>query len=439
MLPEPGNLKPRDFLNRCKSFFISHLGSRGIALIAVVLVMLFMGGLGIVVSNITQNKQVAGARSLNLTQAFYTAQAGVEWAIQYLASEDKNSLDGISKSFGGGTFTISYNTGTDELIVTGTVGNQVRKVKFSCVGASFFGSGDATCSTTGFGLIQSYGMAAGGIITDSTSGSLPTEQKQNLTPAPDSLSAISFPTYPAGTYVSRIVNGTTETLTAGTYLFDDFTIKGSGQVTLQGPATVYVNDTFTMVNSGKLTVDGTNGDVTIVVKQAIDFKNSSSLTTSQGKFDLLGKSDFSMENTSALTVGNKSSVQVTGELKIKDDTSVVINSGNSLLLRGDSKVTIENNAEVNSATGETANDLLILSNGDIKVENNTDMKAALYTPLGDIKIENNINIVGAMVAGGDIEAENSSTLTYDPNAGIDVLTDQGLCSAGSAFPACSET
>lgn len=424
-------------------------GQNGITIIAVILAMLFVGSMGLVVSNITVNKQIAGARSLNLNQAFYNAQAGVDWAIQFLIDDpsvtDVSGAEALflnvgSKDLGNGSFTIAYNS-SDDLTVTGTSGDQIRKVKFTCLGATFVGSSEggglATCSPTGFGLLGTPGGKYEGAGCDPNC----TDPIQGCVVCPDDLDPINFPNLSLPGEGSAPICDPPNPPITGDHRYTDLSVIGQNcNGTINGPAKIFVDTNFT-IDDGSITLDTTGGKIEIIVTGEIVFRGLAKYITKGGNdADLFGRSHYTQENDGRLDIQNTASVQVTGTMNIKNNTFVNISSNSSLLLRGDTSVKIENNANVNSSTGESASDLLILSNGDITIENNTDMKAALYTDGGDIDVKNNVAINGAMVAAGEIEMSPNATDAFvpDSSAGSAVLADQGLCPSGSggSFPPC---
>ena len=94
--------------------------SKGISVLFLVIAMLLMVTIGYVFSYLIPTKQKSVRFPIYSTQAFYIAQSGVEFAIRYAQDQgwrgamdngifDLNRLNGISRTLGNGTFTLSYN------------------------------------------------------------------------------------------------------------------------------------------------------------------------------------------------------------------------------------------------------------------------------------------------------------------------------------------
>jgi hypothetical protein len=462
---------------------------RGITIIAVILALLFVGSMGLVVSNITQNKQIAGSRALDLNDAFYNAQGGIDWAVQFLVDSggDPANLDGKTGSLGNGSFSIDYDTVNDVLTVTGTAGNQIRKVQFTCFGATFIGSdgGGGSCSSsTGLGLFSSYAAASNdeievknqGIINGNISENIETD----LDPVPDIVYP-DFPTFPSGTYVDRTYSGSqTATISSGTYLFDDFEIKDNTVITINGPATFYMLGDLQIKNQARVTI---NGDVTFVAVQKIEIQDNSivpisgdcKLYSTTDTIDIKNQAQFSvggdtlilaykdvelkdnvvmtlngdaeiysktesieLKNQLNLTLKGETSIQSAGAIDLKDNI-IVTTSGSdaNLLVQSDTKVEIKNQATVNGGSGDSAADLLVLSKGDIELKDNIDVKGGFYAPNGKIEVKNQAEVTGSVVAGDEIEVKDNAIVNHDSSAG----SNTSLCSGGGTggdFPECTE-
>ncbi len=116
--------------------------NRGISLVVLIVIMLGIGLIGGGVASIMMSKQKSYPFALNSFKAYEIANAGAEFAIGYCKNESSSNCQtnikgsNFTASFGGGggSFTTSYNSGTDTLTSTGTysgVTRQVQIVSFS--------------------------------------------------------------------------------------------------------------------------------------------------------------------------------------------------------------------------------------------------------------------------------------------------------------------
>ncbi len=110
----------------------------GISVVALVIVILLMSALGFVFSSLIITKQKSAHLPFRSAQAFYAAQAGIEYAIRY-ANDNKPDFwtdpnvifpdppDTLTKSLSPGSFNVTYNA--DESITsTGTVSPAKRVI-----------------------------------------------------------------------------------------------------------------------------------------------------------------------------------------------------------------------------------------------------------------------------------------------------------------------
>jgi len=120
------------------------INSKGISVIFLVIAMMLMVTIGYVFSYLIPTKQKSVKFPIYSTQAFYIAQSGVEFAIRYAQDQgwrgatdnsifDLNRLNGISRTLGNGTFTLSYNNTLGDILtstgqITGSTENRVVRV-----------------------------------------------------------------------------------------------------------------------------------------------------------------------------------------------------------------------------------------------------------------------------------------------------------------------
>jgi hypothetical protein len=120
------------------------MNSRGISVLFLVIAMVLMVTIGYVFSYLIPTKQKSVRFPIYSTQAFYIAQSGVEFATRYASDQgwrgatdggifDINRLNGISRSLGNGTFTLSYNNTLGDILtstgqITGSTENRVVRI-----------------------------------------------------------------------------------------------------------------------------------------------------------------------------------------------------------------------------------------------------------------------------------------------------------------------
>ncbi len=143
--------------------------SSGISLIAVTIVMLVVSTLALIIASTMSTGSISSVTDIQAQQAFYLAQAGLEWYMEELGNDSDWSTPPTVKtdqSFGAGTFSVSYaNQAEDSIDVTATGkvagwdGNDVQRVITQHIEkttggdtfadfAIFFGGGDGTGTTT---------------------------------------------------------------------------------------------------------------------------------------------------------------------------------------------------------------------------------------------------------------------------------------------------
>ena len=105
----------------------------GISVVAIVIVLLLMSTLGFVFSSLIITKQKSAHLPFRSAQAFYAAQAGIEYAIRYACDNQSNfwadpaNIFPLTKNLGAESFTVTYNA--DESITsTGTAGTAEREI-----------------------------------------------------------------------------------------------------------------------------------------------------------------------------------------------------------------------------------------------------------------------------------------------------------------------
>ena len=122
-------------LSKLASKNFNLINSKGISVLFLIIAMLLMITIGYVFSYLIPAKQKSVVFPIQSTQAFFIAQSGVEFAVQYANGNGwtttalLNNLNGIQRNLGSGRFTLTYNFATygDRLISVGEVPNGTEK------------------------------------------------------------------------------------------------------------------------------------------------------------------------------------------------------------------------------------------------------------------------------------------------------------------------
>jgi len=122
-------------------FFLTN--SKGVSVIFMIVAMLLMVILAYVFSYLIPTKQKSVVYSIQSTQAFFLAQSGVEFAVRFakdnlwtskhLLNANLNTAPNNTRTFGTGTFTLTYTSSSDTLTSVGQVptGTQRREIVVS--------------------------------------------------------------------------------------------------------------------------------------------------------------------------------------------------------------------------------------------------------------------------------------------------------------------
>jgi len=115
--------------------------NKGISLVAVTIVMLIVATLALFVASSISSGNMAAITDMQSDQAFYVAQAGMEWYLERLQNDSNWSSAPTVKTnqvFGAGTFSVTYSNASRnaiDIVGTGKVnawdGNTVQRV-ISC-------------------------------------------------------------------------------------------------------------------------------------------------------------------------------------------------------------------------------------------------------------------------------------------------------------------
>lgn len=145
--------------------------SRGISLIAVVIIMLLVATLALLIASTISTGSRAAVIDIQEQQAFYLAEAGLEWYVEQLENDDDWSTPPAirtNQSFGTGTFTVAYSDAAEDSIdvtVTGRVmgldGNYAQRVIMQHIAKS---GGGGTSAFSDFAIY--YGGGDGTIVSN---------------------------------------------------------------------------------------------------------------------------------------------------------------------------------------------------------------------------------------------------------------------------------
>jgi len=107
------------------------LRNDGISVIALVIVLLLLSSLGAILTSLIITKQKSALLPLKSSQAFYAAQAGIEYAIRY-ANEHNFDPDGDFSvpvtDLETGSFSVVYDPAEQNITSTGTAGTATRVI-----------------------------------------------------------------------------------------------------------------------------------------------------------------------------------------------------------------------------------------------------------------------------------------------------------------------
>ena len=119
-------------------FFLKN--SKGISVLFLFIAMLLMVTIGYVFSYLIPTKQKSVVFPIQSTQAFFIAQSGVEFAVRYASDNNwrtpallNTNLNGVTRTLGSGSFSLTYNAATNTLTSVGQVptGTERRRIVVS--------------------------------------------------------------------------------------------------------------------------------------------------------------------------------------------------------------------------------------------------------------------------------------------------------------------
>jgi type II secretory pathway pseudopilin PulG len=104
-------------------------GKRGISLVAVVIVMMIVASLALFIASSMSSGNIAAITDMQAEQAFYIAQAGMEWYLEQLQGDNNwNSAPAVKTNqvFGSGTFSVTFSNNSRNAIDIVGIGRLMR-------------------------------------------------------------------------------------------------------------------------------------------------------------------------------------------------------------------------------------------------------------------------------------------------------------------------
>lgn len=366
--------------------------TRGITLIAVVFLLLFLGGLGIAISRLAQNQAFTADNELASQEAFYGAYAGTEWGLRQRVEAPLNTpfatltadFTAASALPGGVSFTTAYTRADDTLIATSTVRGCSRSLQitgFCCSVTNLYGYGWCCPVTCGHSSPQNLFSLAGGGNGMAANQSITFVPPQAANAAGAGLTLAGAQTY-GGTGNTLPPAGTTP---AFINITGDLTLNANAQMTINGPTganalTVYIGGNMTLGDAAAITI---NGNVQLVI---------------------------------------------TGSLTMVQNSGMILNPNAELLVQTSGGVTLGNNTAFNGGPGNgggSAN-ALIMSVADVQLGTGVVFQGGIYA-MGNVAVGQNDIIIGAIAASGAITVGANATVTPGPATASQTLAAISPC------------
>lgn len=368
----------------------------GISLIAVTIIMLITATLALVIASTMSSENISSMTDMQAQQAFYLAQAGLEWYMEELENDSDWSSPPSTvtdQSYGAGTYSVSYaNEATDSIDVTATGkvtgwdGNDVQRVithhaEKSTGGitfadyAIFFGGGDGTYDF----YIDKEQTITGDIFVN---GDLEIDEDCTITGNVSATGEIEIDedTNVSGTVTEYVDPPATQPTLTTTY-YDDLITTAAGQ-----PAG---NRTFEAE-----TISGTeyvNGDVTI--------------------------DDY---------IDGSGTIVATGTITINRWTDVGLDAGDEITLIADGILSMGRDGNVGKNETFYSSSLVQIANGVVLgADAGTNEGVVLLSPQ-DIILKKNITITGFIFGANEVDIDKPNlTLTGNLCGGILTELDDG--------------
>lgn len=392
---------------------------RGISLIAVTIVMMLVATLALTIASTMSTGSRSAVIDTQAQQAFYIAEAGLEWYMEQLENDnDWSSPPAVltGQAFGAGTFNVVYSNATADSIdvtstgkVIGWDGNNIQRVTSVHVEkdnggstfadfAIFYGGGNGTIST----LIQKNQTITGDIFIN---GDLDIGKNCTIT---GNVSATGSIDIGSGTNISGTTTENADPPAAQPVLtttyYDSLISTAAGQ-----PAGDRDFEAETI--SGIIYV---NGDVEID-----DYIDGPGTIVATGSVDIKRYTD----------IGDNITIISSGTLLMRRDGNV----GESVTFYSSSDIEINNGIVLGSGAG-AGEGVVILSPDVIALGNNITITGLIF---GDeVTIGNNLTLTGNL-AGNELISLNQGGVIIKDNTKVDIGSIQGFDAGSTASIAAS--
>ena len=366
--------------------------ARGITLIAVIFVLVFLGGLGIAISRLAQNRALTADSEVAAQEAFYGAYAGTEWGLrQRLDAPINTPFATLAADFtagnalpGGVSFTAAYTRANDTLTAAATVRGCTRTLQitgFCCNAPNPNGYGWCCPATCGHSSPQNLFALAGG------GNGMLANQPITVTP-PQTANA-------AGTGLTLAG--------AQTYGGTGNTLPPAGAT----PAYINITGNLTMNANARMTINGPAG---------------------AGMLTVFVGGNMTFGDTAAITINGNVRLVIAGSLSMLQNSGLLLGPNAELLVQTGGGATIGNNAAFNGGPGNGGNstNALIMSAGDIQLGSGVLFQGGIYA-MGNVAAGQNGMLSGAIAAGGNIALGANTTITPSPTAATQTLAAISPC------------
>lgn len=365
----------------------SMLGNaQGITLIAVVFLLVFLGGLGVAISRLAQNQAFTADNELASQEAFYGAYAGSEWGLRQRVEAPLNTpFATLAADFtvagalpGGISFTTAYTRANDTLIATSTVRGCTRSLEvtgFCCSVTNLYGYGWCCPVTCGHSSPQNLFSQAG------DGNGMVANQPITFVP-PQAVNAVG----------------------AGLTLADAQTYGGTGNtLPPAGTTPAFINITGDLIlnANAQMTINGPTG--------------ASALTVYVGGNMTLG-------DAAAITINGNVQLVITGSLTMVQNSVVTLNPNAEMLTQTGGGVTLGNNTAFNGGPGNGGGpaNALIMSVGNVQMGTGVALQGGIYA-MGNVMIGQNNIIAGAIAAAGTITVGANAAIVPSPTSASQAL------------------
>lgn len=392
-----------------RTVFRGIFNRRGISLIAVMIVMLIVATLALLIASMMSTGNISSVTDMQAQQAFYLAQAGMEWYMEQLENDSDWSSPPTVKTdqaFGAGTFTVTYSNEAEDSIdvqatgkVTGWNDNTVQRVIIQHMQkadfedfVAFFNGGDGTIETG----IKKDQTITGDIFIN---GAIDIDRDCTIT---GNVLATGGVSVGSGTTIS----GTTT----------EYTSLPTAQLTLD---TTYYDNLITTASgepSGNVKYEDETISGTIYVDGKVELKG---VITISGSATIVATDEIKIKSDAV--VGDNLTLISSGTVKAEDDSTVGINA----IFYSSSKIEIQDTVTISSGAG-VGEGAVLLSPDEVKLKDD-DITIVGFIFAGDeVKIEGKRLDLTGSIAGNELtKIEEDGTLILDTTK-VDISSIEGF-------------